>query len=142
MSGAAKELDRGMFVDVSDRLVNGTESARTRICADGIMTSHNIHINWFSVVNCIQKPLLSHQSRCFCDLRNVAVAGKVVQNSKGHDSKTLSSCEVPIWNTNVLEFSGRWIQNLDIACYVAVAIDFGKLSKGLIRDLAHIKLMV
>lgn len=53
MGVAAKELDRGMFIDVSDRLVNGTESARTRICADGIMTSHNVHVDWFRVVNCI-----------------------------------------------------------------------------------------
>lgn len=55
---------------------------------------------------------------------------------------TLLCSEIAVLSPNVLEFARGWIENLDVAREVLVAINLGKVAKSLIRNLGHIKLVV
>ena len=57
-------------------------------------------------------------------------------------SHTLLCGKIPVLSPNVLEFARGWIENLDVAREVLIAINLGKVAESLIGNLGHIKLVV
>lgn len=138
MGVSAEELYWCRGFDLPDRRINGAKSRCAGIRTNWVVTCNYEHVDWLRVVYCVQEPLLSHHSRCRCHLGHVAVAGKVEENAKRHDSKALLSGKVPVWNTDILELSSISIQNLDVGSDISITINFRELAEGLICYLGDV----
>lgn len=69
--------------------MNETKSVGVVRGSDGIVSNEEEEIDWLVIVDSIQKPFLLNHGSSLDNLRDIGVSSEVVEDAKGHDTKTL-----------------------------------------------------
>lgn len=142
MGVPSENLNRCVLLDVADCVVHGVKRAAGDGRPDWIVSDQHVKVDRTSVMQSILKPRLVHHLSGRGDLADVGVAGKIEKHAKCHDTDSSFSLEVAVRVANVFPGGGAWVEDLNIARNVMVAVMSTKVVEVLISNICNIELMV
>lgn len=99
-------------------------------------------VDGFGSIDSVNKPLFLGQVRSRDDLGIVGVAGKIVEDSKCHDSQSEGRREIAILIANILELLGGVVQDLHIRSHIFFAVVLTGLCECFVGNVSQVQLMV
>jgi hypothetical protein len=90
MGVTTKTLDRYIWPSAANSTEDSFEGAAGNIETNGVVAGENKHVDGLLVVDCILEPRLLDHVGCFDDLRDIAIASEIEENSKCHDAEAFT----------------------------------------------------